>query len=259
MTNIFDSMLSGESSEKNSQVSDSQNENDHNNNGEIETPPAATVSSTETSNTLRDVKEATQELLRYGHIDETRKAALFQKAMIHSAAIGAALEPLDLSLQLDEHRGVAFLAVKKIENGEQVQEWSHPLVRRQRLTLEQSLLVAILRQAFIAHEQEAGVGERAARIAVEDLLPQFLTYFEDSGSDAKNESRLMNILDQLKTHGIVSEVDKKQEVTIRPLIAHLADPASLNALLKSLQDKADQTEMDGFEEAFEGKDTSRGQ
>ena len=66
----------------------------------------------------------------------------------------------------------------------------------------------------------------------------------------------MNILDQLKTHGIVSEVDKKQEVTIGPLIAHLADPASLNMLLKSLQDKADQTEINGFEDAFDGKDMS---
>ena len=250
MSNIFDSMLSGESSEKNSQVSDTQNEND-NKKGEIESTEAATASPTETSNTPRDVKEVTQELLRYGHIDETRKAALFQKAMINSAAIGAALEPLDLSLQLDEHRGVAFLAVNKTENSEPGQEWSHPLVRRQRLTLEQSLLVAILRQAFVTHEQESGVGEGAARVAVEDLLPQFLTYFEDSGSDAKNESRLMNILDQLKTHGIISEVDKKQEVTIRPLIAHLADPASLNTLLKSLQDQADQTEMDGFGNGFE--------
>jgi hypothetical protein len=259
MSNIFDSMLSGESSEKNSQVSDSQIENDHKHKSETTTSPAATTSPTETSNTPRDVKEATQELLRHGHIDETRKAALFQKAMIHSAAIGAALEPLDLSLQLDEHRGVAFLAVRNIEDGEQGQEWSHPLVRRQRLTLEQSLVVAILRQVFIAHEQESGVGEGAARIAVEDLLPQFLTYFEDSGSDAKNESRLMNILDQLKTHGIVSEVDKKQEVTIRPLIAHLADPASLTMLLKSLQDKADQTEMDGLEGAFEERETIRDQ
>jgi hypothetical protein len=258
MSNIFDSMLSGEASEKNPQGSDAQNENDQNNKDEAETPVAVTASPTETSHTPSDVKEVTQELLRHGHIDETRKAALFQKAMIHSAAIRAALEPLDLSLQLDEHRGVAFLAVKKTDNGKQGdggqsdggQEWSHPLVRRQRLTLEQSLLVAILRQAFVAHEQEAGVGEGAARVAVEDLLPQFLTYFEDSGSDAKNESRLMNILDQLKTHGIISEVDKKQEVTIRPLIAHLADPASLTTLLQSLQDQADQTEMDGFGDAF---------
>ena len=100
---------------------------------------------------------------------------------------------------------------------------------------------------FIAVEQEVGVGEGAIKIAVDELLPQFLTYFEDSGSDAKNESRLQNILDQLKVHGVVSEIDKKQEVVIRPLIAHVADPVSLTSLLNTLQEQAD---LDGFDQAF---------
>lgn len=86
------------------------------------------------------------------------------------------------------------------------------------------------------HEQESGVGHSAPTIAVDELLPQFLAYSGDSGSDAKNESRLLNLLDQLKTYGIVSEVDKKQEVTIRPLIAHLANPESLTALLAVLKE-----------------------
>lgn len=235
MSNIFDSMLSS-ADDENSQQDKSQNELELSSFQENSTTPE------NNGKTLADVKEVTQELLRNGSIEESRKAALFQKAMIHSEAIGVALEPLDLLLQLDEHRGVAFLKVDKIETDEPGQEWSHPLVRRQRLTMEQSLLVAILRQVFIAHEQEAGVGESEARVAVEDLLPMFLTYFEDSGSDAKNESRLSNILDQLKTHGIISEIDKRQEVIIRPLIAHFADPASLTALLQTLQDHAPSAE-----------------
>ncbi len=151
------------------------------------------------------------------------------------------LEPLDLDLCLDTHRGVAFLRVATslvADDSSADIAWSHPLVRRQRLTLEQSLLVAILRQAFVMHEQEAGVGESPAKIAVDELLPQFLTYIEDSGSDAKNESRLLNLLDHLKTHGIVSEVDKNHEVIIRPMIAHLANPDSLKALLQVLQDQS---------------------
>jgi Domain of unknown function (DUF4194) len=111
------------------------------------------------------------------------------------------------------------------------------LVRRQRLTLEQSLLIALLRQAFVMYEQESGVGQNAATIAIDELLPQFMAYAGDSGSDAKNESRLLSLLDQLKTHGIVSEVDKKHEVVIRPLIAHLANPDSLTALLVLLKDQ----------------------
>ena len=187
------------------------------------------------SRTADDVRRATQELLRFGFIEEARKKDLFGKTQIYQKEIQSALEPLDLFLQLDEHRGVALIKVMVGEEANEDGGWSHPLVRRQRLTLEQSMLVAMLRQAFVVHEQESGVGETSARIAVDDLLPQFLTYFEDSGSDAKNESRLLGILDQLKTHGIVSEVDNNQEVTIRPIIAHLADPQSLSALLHTLQ------------------------
>jgi hypothetical protein len=187
-----------------------------------------------------EVKEATQELLKHGHIEEAANPVLFRKAAVHERAIHQALMPLDLTLRLDTHRGIAFLVVAAAasESSEGDQGWSHPLVRRQRLTLEQSLLVAILRQAFMIHEQESGIGHVTAKITVDDLLPQFLTFFDDSGSDVRNNSRLMNLLDQLKIHGIVSEVDNNLEVTIRPIIAHLANAESLSALLRILKEKA---------------------
>ena len=190
--------------------------------------------------TPSEVKEVTQELLKHGFLEEAQDSNLFRRTIIHEREIAAALEPLDLVLRLDSHRGVAFLAVAQAANecsGGVEEGWAHRLVRRQRLTLEQSLLVALLRQAFVMHEQESGVGQSAASIAVDELLPQFLAYSGDSGSDAKNESRLLNLLDQLKTYGIVSEVDKKHEVTIRPLIAHLAGPESLTALLAVLKEQ----------------------
>lgn len=189
--------------------------------------------------TPTEVKKLTQELLRHGYLEETREADLFRGAVVHQQAITAALEPLDLVLRLDSLRGVAYLAVGEAAYQEPHGDegWAHPLVRRQRLTLEQSLLVAILRQAFVLHEQESGTGQCAATIAVDELLPQFLVYAGDSGSDAKNESRLLVLLDQLKTYGIVSEVDSKQELIIRPLIAHIANPQSLTALLNALKEE----------------------
>ena len=231
MSNVFDSMISENGDGQKRMSPELQDVS-------AKSPAAReALNSDSVSKTPRAVREVTQELLRHGYIEASRKPDYFHKATVHQNAILAALEPLDLVLQLDDHRGVAFLKVGGLENNDssEDQAWSHPLVRRQRLTLEQSLLVAILRQAFVVHEQEAGVGESAARIAVEDLLPHFLTYFEDSGSDAKNESRLLNLLDQLKTYGIVSEVDKKQEVTIRPMIVYLANPESLAALLHTLR------------------------
>lgn len=193
--------------------------------------------------TRSEVKEAVQELLRFGFVEETQKPTTFRRAVTYEGAVNAALEPLDLALRLDTHRGIAFLAVARDSNVSDEEDWAHPLVRRQRLTLEQSLLIAILRQVFILHEQESGVGQSAAKIAVEELLPQFLTYFEDSGSDGKNESRLLSLLDQLKTYGVVSEVDKNHEVTIRPLIAHLANPESLAALVDALRVRAESGDM----------------
>lgn len=188
--------------------------------------------------TSAEVKEVTQELLKHGYIEETAGSNLFRRAMTQEREVSAALEPLDLVLRVDSHRGVAFLAIAQAakEYAGSDEGWAHPLVRRQRLTLEQSLLIALLRQAFVMHEQESGVGQDAATIAVDELLPQFMAYVGDSGSDAKNESRLLTLLDQLKVHGVVSEVDKKHEVVIRPLIAHVATPDSLAALLVLLKD-----------------------
>ena len=190
--------------------------------------------------TAIDVKRVLQELLRHGYLEESKKRDLYRLANIHDRAMLVALEPLDLALRIDAHRGIAFLFVAQSAYEQQDNEalWTHPLVRRQRLTLEQSLLVAILRQAFVIHEQESGIGECDAKIAVDDLLPQFAAYFGDTGSDARNESRLLSLLDQLKTYGIVSEVDRNQEVVIRPLIAYLANPDSLAALLLAFTEKS---------------------
>lgn len=182
-----------------------------------------------------------QELLRQGYLEESQKPDLFRKTIVHERQINAALDPLDLCIKLDTYRGIALVKVRDdLQAASGVTHrtsdpWSHPLVRRQRLTLEQSLLIAILRGVFVLHEQETGVGGRLAKVSVDELLPQYLTYIEDSGSDSRNEARLMTVLDQLKGYGIVSEVDANHEITIRPLIAHLADPESLSALLQTMR------------------------
>ncbi len=203
----------------------------------IETNNSDNAQTAEGQRTDNTVKELTQELLRRGYIEESTKPVMFRHSITHETAINNALEPLDLILKLDTHRGVAWIGAHST-NDDLDAEWSHPLVRRQRLTLEQSLVIALLRHAFVMHEQEDGIGQSACRVAVDDLLPQYLTYFQDTGSDNKNESNLLRLLDQLKTYGIVSEVDKNQDIFVRPMIAHLANPESLSALLNTLKEKS---------------------
>ena len=116
-------------------------------------------------------------------------------------------------------------------------------MRRQRLTLEQSLLLAILRREFLQREQEGGIG-RPVQIAVDSLLPQLEIYLGATGSDMQERKRLLNLLENLRAHGVVSEVDGNERLAIRPMIVHLANPENLQALLARLREAAQQPPED---------------
>ena len=186
--------------------------------------------------TLKKIREATQELLKYGLLEEASKPNLYRVLLTHPEEVTRILEPLDLDIGIDEIRGLLYVKVRLDETPEQ-DEWSHPLVRRQRLNLEQSLLVAILRQHFVAWEQESGTGASQAQIAIDDLLPQLQIYLGDPGSESKERTRLLTLLDQLKGHGLVTSPDAHERIVNRPIIAHLADPMNLQALLAWLREQ----------------------
>ncbi len=184
--------------------------------------------------TPQRVREAVQEMLKYGLLEESHKPNLYRSALSNFEAVDRILEPLDLAMGVDEVRGLVFVTVRQGEVAEQ-DDWSHPLVRRQRLNLEQSLLIAILRQHFIAYEQESGTGASQALVAVDELIPQLQVYLGELGSEAKERNRIITLLDQLKGHGLVSALDAHDRVIIRPIITHLANPENLQALVAWLR------------------------
>ena len=96
--------------------------------------------------------------------------------------------------------------------------------------------MSILRQFYVLQELESGIGVREVRVTLDELLSQLQVFLPDSGSDTKNRQRLLTLLDQLKPHGIVSEPDVRDEVTIRPLITCLSNPETLSALLKHFRE-----------------------
>ena len=187
----------------------------------------------------RKVKDAVQELMKFGLLEVDKKPNLFQVLVTQHEQVSHILEPLDLAMSIDDIRGLAYLRIAdvvddlEIKGSEINDEWSHPLVRRQRLNMEQSLLVALLRQHFIAHELEAGIGASQASIALEDLLPQVQLYLGDMGSDAREQTRLRSLLDKLKVHGLVSEINQHDQIIIRPIIVHVANPENLTNLLEA--------------------------
>jgi hypothetical protein len=183
------------------------------------------------------LRRAVQELLKHGLLEQSAKPHLFRHIATDTARVNALLEPLDLSVRLDDHRGLAFVAIAATyqADGEDEDEWTHPLVRRQRLTLEQSLLLALLRREFLQREQESGLGV-PVHLSVDSLLPQLEIYLGSTGSDMHARKRLLNLLENLRGHGVVSEVDAQDSFTIRPMIVHLANPENLQALLHTLRE-----------------------
>lgn len=200
-----------------------------------------TQTSTPHHYTLNQIKEVSQQLLKYGLLESATKQNLFQTAVTNQFKINEILEPLDLALKIDDIRGLAFVVVANIIDNEDDEQWSHPLVRRQRLNLEQSLLIAILRKHFVAHELEAGIGDNNAVIHLDELLPELNAYLGELGSEMREDKRLRSLLEQLKNYGIVTDVNEHEQVMIRPLIAHVANPENLKNLLDAIKRKANQT------------------
>lgn len=193
--------------------------------------------------TAPNVRQALQFLLAHGWLESATKPQLFGLIAAQTMSLDALLEPLDLRVVVDDVRGLAFLAVVPDYAGDDADEseqddWTHPLMKRQRLTLEQSLLLAILRREFLQREQESGTGA-LVRITVDSLLPQLETYLGSTGSDMQERKRLGQLLENLRTHGIVSEVDGQDCITIRPMIVHLLNPENLQALLLRLREVAE--------------------
>ena len=183
------------------------------------------------------LRRALQELLKTGLLEQASKPKLFQQIASDTARANALLEPLDLQVRVDDLRGLAYVAVAPGWEAEDAEddEWTHPLVRRQRLTLEQSLLLAVLRREFLQREQEGGLGVAVA-LSIDGLLPQLEIYLGATGSDMQDRKRLLELLDKLRAHGVVSEVDAQDQLTIRPMIVHLANPENLQALLLRLRE-----------------------
>ena len=199
--------------------------------------PPTEASPTPPSGTPTSLRRAVQELLRAGLLERALKKPQFQQVATDTGRVNALLEPLDLEVKVDDVRGLAYVAVApgyQPEDSEE-DEWTHPLVRRQRLTLEQSLLLAMLRREFLQREQEQGLGV-PVQLALDGLLPQLEIYLGHTGSDMQERKRLLNLLDNLHDHGVVSKVDAQDNFTIRPMIVHLANPENLQALLQRLRE-----------------------
>jgi hypothetical protein len=215
--------------------------------GIAEDVDSETLTTIDPNRTVEKLRDATKQLMASGLVEASGNASLYQTLLTSLLDVNRILEPLDLLARADDVRGLVYLTVLKSDDSED-DEWSHPLVRRQRLTLEQSLLVAILRQFFINFEQDSGIGRGEARVTVDELMSQLQVYLGDPGSEARERKRVVNMLEQLKGHGLVGTPDLHGRVEIRPVIAHVANPENLKALLSNMSALAEAKTTDDLSE-----------
>lgn len=208
------------------------------------------------ASTPKPLKAAVQELIRQGLVEYKLKPNIYHRLLRDQAAIAAILEPLDFELRFDEPRGLAFLAIPSHAAENSDEAWQHPLVRRQRFTTEQSLLVAILRQIHMAYEQDCGIGADGARIDADELRAQLDLYLGTSGSEQRDHNRLTNLIDSLYKHGIVSRLDKENQIHIRPIIVHLSNPEQLTLLLQHFKQLAQAHPAEGADVSSASKEDS---
>lgn len=77
-----------------------------------------TATSSETR-TIKKIREATQELLKYGLLEEASKPNLYRVVLTHPEEVTRILEPLDLDIGIDEIRGLLYVKVRLDETPEQ--------------------------------------------------------------------------------------------------------------------------------------------
>lgn len=198
------------------------------------------------------VKQALQEILKFGHLNQAQKPVLYQALVNNVTAVNEYLSVIDFCLQVDGVRGLAFLMV--YQNPEFMNDvastpddWAHPLVRRQRLTLQQSLILAILRQRFMELEQQYGIGYADTFMPLDELNKQFFIYHKSSGSESQDNERVTILVRQLAEHGLVA-IDQNQ-LLISPLIVHLLNPENLIELLKQYQSVSESAKTESDDES----------
>lgn len=87
------------------------------------------------------------------------KPHMFRQIAIDTARVDSLLEPLTLAVRLDDHRGLAFVAIAATyrADGEDEDEWTHPGAR-QRLTLSSRCCWPFCGAGILQREQESGLG-----------------------------------------------------------------------------------------------------
>lgn len=172
-------------------------------------------------------REALQRLISSGVIYESRHSELYQALLANKSQIRSTLRELGLRMTVDDSFGLIILRLPVSDDIEE-DEGAHPLVRRRRLTLLDSLVALVLRDHYMTREN---VGDRTVVIDVEQLEDALRAFLPIFGSETILRKRITGAIKRFKDYNILASLpgsDNEFEVT--PVIRIVVNADMLQGL-----------------------------
>lgn len=188
---------------------------------------------------LQASRRAMQKLIARGVIYESRHEADYRVLVNDAEQVSGVLEELSLRMSIDREVGVILLRLPDdyLEGEEEGEEGSHPLVRRRRMTLFDSLTAVVLRKHY--REREL-TGEQRVRIDIEQLEQGLVPFLPLMGSEEIFRKHLRGVVDRFKDLNLLLSVrGSKTEFEIAPVIRVVVNAEWIESLVKEFQRLSD--------------------
>lgn len=141
-------------------------------------------------------------------------ADLWRILRTNAEAVREHFQRMGLELTLDEEAGYAFLRQaeesEEPSDGESGEAPLPRLLRRTPLSYHQTLLMVLLRERLLQHDQSAD-GEEYLHFDYKQLLDLQRPYFPDSSNEKKTEDRIARTISRLVDLGVLRKLKNRSE------------------------------------------------
>lgn len=151
--------------------------------------------------------------------------------MDHRPTIESRLGDLYLRVVVDHDRGVAYKEQVRLDDVD-----VPILLKHEAYSRAETLVLIHLRTVY---QRESATGESSARVDVEDVEANVLTYFSDAdGATAKRQRAIRSALARLRADGIITE-ESEGRYAITPIIEVVLSASRLRELAGWLHERVD--------------------
>jgi len=207
------------------------------------TPPTEAAADASMGRLSVPARSAFIYLLARGYVMIRTKPEFYASLLANDKAVLSVLIDLNLTMQVDHAAGLVALrslAGTAEEEGEgEDDEDKTVLIRRQRLSQFQSIIVLILRRH---HRDRSLAGDSVITMEIEQIEQALVPFMHLTQSQTREDKRLNGALALCKKHGLILNVrGDESRIEISPLIRLVVDLNWLDTLLTKFKEMAERS------------------